>query len=73
MNEAKGSCLYALPTEKEGDRWVGNIESIGGLVEENTSYRLCNEIIYNDCDIIDTLIYKGEMVHKLGYENIMKI
>ena len=73
MSEAQGNHLYALPTEREGDQWTGNIKSIGGLVEVNTTYRKCNIIIYNDSDILDTVMYKGEMVHKLWFQNITKI
>ena len=73
MSEVEGNQLYALPIEREGDEWTGNIKSIGGLVEVNTTYRKCNIIIYNDSDIIDTVMYKGEMVHKLWFQNITKI
>ena len=73
MNEAMGNYLYSLPTEREGDQWTGNIKSVGGLVEKNTTYRKCNIIIYNDSDIVDTLMFEDNMVHKLWSENIMKI
>lgn len=73
MSEMEENCLYVLPSEREGDQWTGNIKSIGGLVEKNTTIRKCNIIIYNDSDIVDTLMFEGEMVHKLWYENIMKM
>jgi len=72
MSEALADFIYALPVEKDRDEWTGVLKSIGNKVEEFTTYRKYNRIIYNNSDIVDTLMYEGEMVHKLWYQNIMK-
>lgn len=71
--EAVGDFIYSLPVEKDGDDWSGRIKSIGGKVQINTTYRKCNYVTYFDSDIVDTLMFEGEMVHKLWYQNIIKI
>jgi len=73
MSEALGNYVYSLPIERDGNEWTGTIKSIGAMVEKFTTYRICNFIIYNDSDIIDTLMYGSDMVHKLWSENINKI
>lgn len=73
MNEAIGNYVYSLPIERDSDIWSGRIQSIGKGVEVNTTYRVCNFIAYDNNDIVDTLFYNNEMVHKLWYKNIIKI
>ena len=73
MSEPEGDFLYSKPLSLDGDKWHGRIVAVGFKVTKFTTYKKCDFIIYNDEDIVETLIYEDEQVHKLWYQNIVKI
>ena len=73
MSEPVGDFLYSRPLELDGNRWRGRIVATGFKVDKFTTYRVCDFILYNDEDIVETVMYEGEQVHKLWYQNIVKI
>jgi len=73
MSEAKGLSLYITPIERNGDQWTGSISDMGAVALEHSSYTICNLVIYNDEDIIDSPIFEGERVHNVFFENTIKI
>jgi len=73
MSEALGDFIYSKPIEQDGDEWSGHIVSRGAKVIKFTTYYECDLITYKDSDIVETLTYEGDTVHKLWYQNIIKI
>lgn len=73
MSEALGDFIYSNPIEQDGEIWSGHIVSRGWKVSTNTTYYECDLITYKDSDIVETLTYEGDRVHKLWYQNIIKI
>ena len=73
MSEALGDFIYSAPIERDGDTWSGHIVSRGYKVITFTTYYECDLITYKDSDIVATVKYEGDRVHKLWYQNIIKI
>jgi len=73
MSEALGDFVYSAPIERDGDIWSGHIVSRGAKVIKFTTHYECDLITYADTDIVETLKYEGNRVHKLWYQNIIKI
>ena len=73
MSEALGDFVYVDPIEQDGDQWTGHIVSRGWKVITNTTYYECDLVTYKDADIVEPLTYDGYRVHKLWYQNIIKI
>jgi len=73
MSEAVGDFVYVNPIEQDGNLWTGHIVSRGWKVSKYTTLYECDLVTYNDGDIIETLLYEGDTVHKLWFQNITKI
>lgn len=73
MSEPVGDFLYSNPSELNGNVWSGRIVATGYKVDKFTTYRKCDFITYNNDDIVETLTYEGNQVHKLWCQNIVKI
>ena len=73
MSEAMGDGVYINPIERDGDQWSGRVVSRGYKVSKETTYYLCDLVVYDNADIVSTPKYNGKRVHNVWFQNITKI
>jgi hypothetical protein len=73
MSEALGDSVFIEPIERDGDQWTGNIVSIGAKTSSNSTYHICDVVVYQDMDIRRTVTYDGVRVHDVFFDKLRRI